>query len=102
MRWRIRSLADGRGAEADRAYARWAPFYSTLHPSGAIEGWTRTFDTPDGRHSLAACWHPVDRHLGACRAAGLVVDARREPALQDHGSSAPRPVALVIRATRVS
>lgn len=76
--------------------------YSTLHPSGAVEGWTRTFDTPDGRHALATCFHTLERHLGACRSAGLVVDARREPALSADASSAHRPVALVIRATRVA
>ena len=79
---------------------------STLHPSGAALGWTRTFATPDGRRSIPAHWHTLEEHRQACREAGLVVDAVVEPELaatpRRFGRSAPSavPVALVLRARR--
>jgi malonyl-CoA O-methyltransferase len=75
--------------------------YSTLHPAGAAEGWTRTFDTPAGRQVVKSWWHSDEDHVRACLAAGLVVAARREPILGDRSPSGRRPVALVIRADRV-
>lgn len=75
--------------------------YSTLHPSGASEGWTRTFETPLGRQVVKSCWHSKRQHLDACRAAGLVVSHYREPAIDGRSSSRARAVALVVRADRV-
>ena len=80
--------------------------YSTLHPIGAELGWTRTFETPHGTHTLPAAWHSIDEHRRACSAAGLIVDALVEPRLNpgDRGPmGTPRtgvPVALVVRARR--
>lgn len=76
--------------------------YSTLHPRGAAEGWTRTFQTAKGQERLATCWHTLEQHARACRLAGLVVDARREPVAGTASGSTSVPVALVIRATRVA
>ncbi|MCA1585656.1 MAG: methyltransferase domain-containing protein [Acidobacteria bacterium] len=73
--------------------------YSTLHPSGADEGWTRTFETPLGRHVIPSSWHSMRQHWDACEAAGLHVSHHREPAID--GRSPARPVALVVRADRV-
>lgn len=73
---------------------------STLHPSGAERGWTRTFETSERREILPASWHSLDAHLHACQAASLVIDARREPRLAD-APSGEAPVALVLRARRV-
>lgn len=75
--------------------------YSILHPVGATQGWTRSFDTPDGREVIASSWHSIEANLNACRSAGLVVDARREPTVGANASLGNSPVALVIRATRV-
>jgi malonyl-CoA O-methyltransferase len=70
--------------------------YSTLHPSGARLGWTRTFETPNGRWELPAHWHTSAAHRAACASAGLNVEAMAEPSLPDGN-----PVALVIRARRM-
>jgi malonyl-CoA O-methyltransferase len=70
--------------------------YSTLHPTGAKLGWTRTFATGRGTHVLPAYWHTVREQYQACKAAGLSIEAMLEPWL----SSAQQPVALVVRARR--
>jgi malonyl-CoA O-methyltransferase len=70
--------------------------YSTLHPIGRDLGWTRTYESADGVRSLPAHWHTLADHCSACVAAGLEVEAVREPALTRGGP----PVAMVVRARR--
>ncbi len=96
--------------------------YSTLHPRGQSLGWRRTFDTPGGTRELPAFWHSLADHQAACAAAGLVLDAFSEPALDVRPPRPPHegwirglgpvrspqgsrshehlPVALVLRAYR--
>ncbi|HYU80815.1 MAG TPA: class I SAM-dependent methyltransferase [Vicinamibacterales bacterium] len=69
--------------------------YSTLHPRGAQMQWTRTFERDGRTWTLPAHWHSLHAHQSACAAAGLAIEAVREPALADRGA-----VALVIRARR--
>lgn len=68
---------------------------STLHPRGAHERWSRTFDTPDGPQTLIARWHTVADIEAVCAREGLNLDSVREPTLTGRG-----PVALVFRARR--
>ena len=70
--------------------------YSVVHPRGAAEGWSRTFDVNGRQCAVAGFWHSEDDHRGACALAGLTIDAWHEPHLGDPG----RPVALVVRARR--
>jgi malonyl-CoA O-methyltransferase len=70
--------------------------YSTLHPIGKDLGWTRTYESADGVRSLPAHWHTPAEQYAACAAAGLEIEATREPALQ----RGARPVAMVVRARR--
>ncbi|HUE87360.1 MAG TPA: methyltransferase domain-containing protein [Vicinamibacterales bacterium] len=72
--------------------------YSTLHPSGRDEGWTRTFESPAGRRTMPVCWHAGDDHKRACSGAGLNIEIVEEPPLTPGG----QPVAMVIRARRVA
>ena len=67
--------------------------YSALHPRGGEARWTRTFEAGGQTWSLPAHWHSTGDHEHACAAAGLQIDARREPEIEGRG-----PVALVIRA----
>jgi hypothetical protein len=76
--------------------------YSTVHPSGGPMGWSRTFDTPDGRFTVEAWWHSVAQHLEACAAAGLAVTGRREPVLTGRSPVGDVPAVLVIRADKVA
>jgi malonyl-CoA O-methyltransferase len=69
--------------------------YSSLHPRGAESRWTRTFEADGQTWSLPAFWHSTGDHEHACAAAGMAIDARREPEIAGRG-----PVALVIRASR--
>jgi malonyl-CoA O-methyltransferase len=102
-------------AELDRVAREWHRVLrpgglvvcSTLHPIGADLGWTRTFDTPHGTRALPAFWHSLGDHRRACEAAGLVIEASREPYLKPrdrrHDARDPHPtvpVALVVRARR--
>ncbi len=63
---------------------------STLHPVGAELGWTRTFETPHGTHTLPAHWHTLSDHQDACAAAGLIIDLLAEPCLDQHPPPNPR------------
>ncbi len=68
--------------------------YSVVHPRGAAEGWSRTFDANGRQCAVAGFWHSEYEHRGACALAGLNIDAWHEPHLGDPR----RPVALVVRA----
>jgi malonyl-CoA O-methyltransferase len=77
--------------------------YSTLHPTGEMLAWKRTFDTPQGTRTLPAHWHPLAEHRAACAAAGLTIERLLEPAIGARSSRAPASrVALVVRARRSS
>lgn len=67
--------------------------YSVVHPQGEAEGWSRTFEANGRQCAVAGFWHSADEHRAACAAAGLAIDAWREP----HLDQPNRPVALVIR-----
>lgn len=71
--------------------------YSVVHPIGATQGWSRTFDV--GRRSIAidSYWHGVARHRKACLSAGLEVNAWQEPVLPE---APDHPAVLVVRAVR--
>jgi malonyl-CoA O-methyltransferase len=71
---------------------------STLHPRGAELGWTRTFETAEGKHELPAYWHSLNDLHTAFSAAGFAVDAFLEPSLTL--SHSRMPAALVLRAHR--
>jgi len=71
---------------------------STLHPRGAALGWKRTFDTPQGKGELPACWHSLSDLRNAFAHARLSMDACLEPSLDP--SDPQMPVALVMRARR--
>lgn len=74
---------------------------STLHPRGRELGWTRTFETSTGTHTLPAFWHTLDDYRVACHAAGLSVEAFAEPSLASHYlRRSEEPVALILRARR--
>ena len=68
--------------------------YSVVHPRGAGERWSRTFESGGESRAVAGFWHSADEHRAACAAARLTIEAWREPHLGD-----PKcPVALVVRA----
>lgn len=75
--------------------------YSVLHPRGGPMGWSRTFETAEGRHAVITCWHSRAGHERACARAGLIVDAVLEPRLPSGIVDPPDgPVALVIRGVK--
>jgi malonyl-CoA O-methyltransferase len=69
--------------------------YSVVHPDGARHGWSRSFDVGGRRCAVKTYWHTPDDHRRACAAAGLDIDAWREPFLEE---TPDMPVALVVRA----
>ena len=74
---------------------------STLHPRGKELGWTRTFETSTGSHTLPAFWHTLHDYRVACNAAGLSVEAFAEPILAPNClRRTEEPVALILRARR--
>lgn len=70
--------------------------YSVVHPAGAAEGWSRTFEANGRQCAVAGFWHSQHEHRGACALAGLTIAAWEEPHLGDPA----HPVALVVEATR--
>ena len=68
--------------------------YSVVHPSGADEGWTRTFEANGRMCAVSGYWHSAAEHREACENAGLHIEAWHEPAITAGGP----PVALVIKA----
>lgn len=71
--------------------------YSVVHPAGGEAGWSRTFESDGRQLAIDGHWHSLDRHRQACAAAGLSVEAWREPSLSElPGQGA----ILVVRARR--
>lgn len=75
--------------------------YSDFHPFGALLGWKRTFRAADGaayaaRHHI----HLYQAHQAACQAAGLSIDAVREPTIDFDHPYRGYPAVLVIRAVK--
>jgi malonyl-CoA O-methyltransferase len=75
--------------------------YSDFHPFGALLGWKRTFRGADGteyaaRHHV----HLYAAHQAACQAAGLCIEAVREPRIESEHPYRGYPAVLVIRASK--
>ena len=70
--------------------------YSTLHPIGEELGWRRTFECAGSTRTLPAHWHSRADQRAACVAAGLAIEATKEPSLERGGVR----VAMVVRARR--
>ena len=71
--------------------------YSVVHPIGATQGWSRTFDVAGRSIAIDSYWHGVARHRRACESVGLRITAWQEPVLPevpDH------PALLVVRTVR--
>ena len=76
--------------------------YSDFHPFGALLGWKRTFRGANGteyaaRHHV----HLYAAHQAACQAAGLRIEAVREPRIEGEHVYRGYPAVLVIRATKL-
>ena len=84
--------------------------YSDFHPFGALAGLKRTFRAADHREYAARHHvHLYSAHQAACAQAGLIIDAVREPLIDDTDASHPTdglhplrgfPVVWVVRAIR--
>jgi malonyl-CoA O-methyltransferase len=73
--------------------------YSDLHPFGALAGWRRSFRGDDGREYVVRHHtHRLADHQAACRAAGLRVEAVREPTIDFDHEWRGAPAAIVVRA----
>jgi malonyl-CoA O-methyltransferase len=73
--------------------------YSDLHPFGALAGWKRSFRGRDGReYSARHHIHLYADHQAACQAAGLAINAVREPRIEFDHPYRGYPAVLVIRA----
>ena len=73
--------------------------YSDFHPFGALLGWKRTFRAADGNEYAARHHvHLYAAHQAACQAAGLHIDAVREPRIEGEHPYRGYPAVLVIRA----
>jgi malonyl-CoA O-methyltransferase len=75
--------------------------YSDFHPFGALLGWKRTFRAANGaqfaaRHHV----HLYQAHQEACQAAGLRIEAVREPRIAFEHPYRGYPAVLVIRAVK--
>ena len=75
--------------------------YSDFHPFGALLGWKRSFRVAGGgeyaaRHHV----HLYTTHQAACQAAGLCIDAVREPRIDVDHAYRGYPAVLVIRAVK--
>jgi malonyl-CoA O-methyltransferase len=76
--------------------------YSVLHPAGSARGWTRTCETARGPMVVRAWWHSLEDQRRACEDAGFEVETVREPCLDRDAGGTIGPVALVVRARRMS
>jgi malonyl-CoA O-methyltransferase len=78
--------------------------YSDFHPCGHLLGWKRAFRAGAREYVVRHHPHLYADHQAACRAAGLTIEALREPcAVDDAGRRAwgDTPAALVVRAVRL-
>ena len=71
--------------------------YSVVHPAGEAAGWSRSFESGGRQWAIDGYWHSLDRHRDACAAARLIIDAWREPALEEKPG---QRAVLVVRAHR--
>jgi malonyl-CoA O-methyltransferase len=71
--------------------------YSDFHPAAYAAGRRRNFEVGGRSYAVEHHLHSPDAHRAACRAAGLDVEAVREPTTRD-GSRLP--AVLVIRARK--
>ena len=74
--------------------------YSDLHPRGAAAGWRRTFEAGGRRLAVRHHRHLLTAHVAACRAAGLIIDAIDEPAIEFEHEFRGWPAALVVSARK--
>ncbi len=76
--------------------------YSDFHPFGRLAGWKRTFRAADGRaYAVQHHFHFYADHHAACRAAGLEIEAVREPLIDVQHEWRGCPAVLVIRARKI-
>ena len=89
-------------AEMGRVLARGGVLiYSDFHPFGALLGWQRTFRAADGKDYAARHHvHLYETHSAACQAAGLTIEAVREPRIDLDHPYRGYPAVLVIRASK--
>ena len=75
--------------------------YSDLHPLGALLGWQRTFQSPEGQtYAIEHYSHLYADHHHACRTAQLDIEAVSEPLIDFSHPWQGYPAALVIRARK--
>jgi malonyl-CoA O-methyltransferase len=75
--------------------------YSDFHPFGALAGWKRSFRAADDREYAARHHvHLYAAHQAACQAAGLAIEAVREPLIDVDHPFRGFPAVLVVRAVR--
>jgi malonyl-CoA O-methyltransferase len=75
--------------------------YSDVHPAGTLAGWQRALPDAEGRVvSVVQHLHLYTDHVGACRAAGLEVEALREPRVEIESPWHGWPAVLALRAVR--
>jgi len=75
--------------------------YSDFHPFATLAGLQRTFTGADGRrYAVEHHLHLYSDHHAACAAAGLTIDAVREPAIEFEHPWRGRPAVLVLRARK--
>ena len=107
----ICGLAVGHVADLPRALSEMARVlapggalvYSDFHPLLALAGLQRTFTAADGRtYAVEHHVHLYSAHHAACAAAGLVIDAVREPLLVGEHPWRGKPAVLVLRAVKAA
>lgn len=77
--------------------------YSDFHPLLALAGLQRTFTAADGRtYAVEHHVHLYSDHHAACAAAGLALDAVREPLLDVAHPWRGKPAVLVLRAVKAA
>lgn len=75
--------------------------YSDFHPFATLAGLQRTFKGADGRtYAVEHHLHLYSDHQAACQAAGLTIDAVREPVVEFAHPWRGRPAVLVVRAVK--
>lgn len=75
--------------------------YSDFHPFATLAGLKRTFTGADGRsYAVEHYLHLYADHQAACQAAGLTIDAVREPTVEFAHPWRGRPAVLVLRARK--